>query len=227
MDMPIDTTLDEINAEDLCIRNDSIYVHSGQLGSALDEGIVSAFSLQGRAHHTFGTRYRSTNAMVRRDLSRGVMDCNRHGLVFAYTHLAVIHGYHPTDGTLRWESRLADFQPFKIVEDTRARSILYNPPGDAPIDVIETITMVGDLPYLLLQVLRITSRSHTQGREYAEMFSYVLDSRTGEGAYVGTELPPVYAIGNGRIYAAVKDPFPQIRVYEIPATVSINELHTD
>jgi len=83
-------------------------------------------------------------------------------------------------------------------------------------DEIRSVTVVGELPYVFIQVTRVTSDSRSEGREYAGIFSYLLDSRTGEGAYIGDALPPVYAIEGDRIYTAVRVPFPQVRVYEIP-----------
>ena len=196
-------------ALDLCIRESVLYTH-GTLGGV--DGTIHVANLIGEYVDSFGTKYVSVNPMVAEDLSRGFVTCNRESVVFGYLYLPVVRGYTP-GGELLWTSVLDEFQPLRITEDVGAQTILYSG-RHGTSDVLRGVTMVEELPFVIVQARRRTPESIDEGREYAQMFTYVLDSRTGEGAFVGTSLPPVYAVKNGFIYTAVKSPFPQIRVYD-------------
>lgn len=196
-------------ALDLCIRESVLYTHGTLAGI---DGTIHVPNLMGAYVNSFGAKYVSDNPMVAVDLSRGFVTCNRESVVFGYLYLPVVRGY-TAGGELLWTSILEEFQPLRITEDVGAQTILYSG-RHGTSDVLRGVTMVEELPFVIVQVRRRTPESIDEGREYARMFTYVLDSRTGEGAYVGTSLPPVYAVKNGFIYTAVRSPFPQVRVYD-------------
>ena len=133
----------------------------------------------------------------------------------AFRYFPVLSGYSP-EGELKWQSRLADFEPLKItqlVDDQGRKAVRYGWEGDYH-DVVKS--MIG-LPggYVIIQTARNTRASSKARQEYAELRTYVLSAATGEGIYVGSSLPEIHAVTQDQILSGVNDPFPQIKVYGI------------
>ena len=198
---------------DFCISATHIYVHA--VTSEL-EGVVHALDATGAYLHSFGSGYQSGGYMAREDLSRGSLACSRQadGAMFVFRYLPVMRGHSP-QGETKWVSRLSDFDPMRITEDSSTRTLTYSGQG-GDSDVMHHATVVDGTGYVLVQVLRRTPASIQERREYAEILTYVVSLDTGAGGYAGNELPPVYAVAAGRLYTAVNWPYPRVLVYELP-----------
>jgi hypothetical protein len=200
--------------EDFCLMGDRVVVQGVRRGG----GTVHAFSMMGDSVLSFGAPYRSQNWLVQNQLSDGPIACSPEAgtVVTMYKYLPIIYGYAP-DGQLRWMSQLADFRPIGIVEDVEddgAPVVAFTPRPDGH-DLVASLMATGS--YVLVQTGRHTPASLKEQQEYAELRTYLLSAATGEGVYVGNHLPRLTAIADDRAYAAVNDPFPQVRVLELGA----------
>lgn len=204
----------EFTPEDLCVLADDIVVQGPR-----PDGILHLYSTGGQHLLSIGDGYRSSNPLVRNQLSDGRAACagDAGTIVTMLRYLPYVRGYG-ADGTLLWTSRLADFLTIDIVEGVEPNGQPYVLMGaeNRDYDQVEVLHAI-DEGLVIVQTARHTAQSAQERRDYAELRTYVLSARTGEGVYVGNALPRVLDVAENRIYAATSEPFPQVRVYELPS----------
>lgn len=199
--------------EDFCMLGERIFVQ----GMREAGGTLHAYSVGGKHLHSFGEPYTSENPLVRSQLSDGRVGCSDDArtVVAMYEHLPVIYGYTP-DGRLRWRSRLADFHSISIEEGLEPDGqpyVLMGSNADAYDQVESLAAMPGG--FMVLQIAHHTPQSTKEQGEYAELRTYLVSARDGKGIYVGNKLPRIHDVEDGSIFAAVDDPFPQVKVFEM------------
>ena len=201
---------------DLCVSATRMYIHA--TGSE-HGGVVHALDTAGAYLDSFGSGYRFGGDMAREDLSRGSLTCSQHtdDVLFALRYVPVLHRYS-SQGEIEWTLSLSDFNPMHITEDASTHMLTYSG-NEGVSDVMHHLTVIDETDYVLVQVLRRTPESIQERKEYAEILTYVVHLETGAGGYVGNELPPVYAVVAGRLYAAVNWPYPHVLVYELPPVI--------
>lgn len=203
----------QFTPEDLCVLADDIVVQGSTQG-----GMLHLYSLTGQHLRSMGEGYRSTNPLVRNQLSDGRIACAAEAstIVVMLRYLPYVRGYR-TDGTLRWTSRLADFRTINIEEgvEPNGQPYVLVGAGESEYDQVEVLHAL-DEGLVIVQTSRHTPQSNRERSEYAELRTYVLSAHTGKGVYVGNTLPRVFDVTGSRIYAATSNPFPQVRVYELP-----------
>jgi hypothetical protein len=204
----------QFTPEDLCVLADNIVVQGPTPG-----GMLHLYSTDGRHLRSLGDGYRSANPLVSSQLSDGRAACATEAgaIVAMLRYLPYVRGYG-TDGTLRWTSRLADFRTIGIEEGVEpdGQPYVVVGAGTGEYDEVEVLHAL-DEGLVIVQTARHTPQSDQERREHAELRTYVLSARTGKGVYVGNTLPRVLDVAGKRIYTATNDPFPQVRVYELPA----------
>ena len=210
----------------LCVRDGLFYVTSVDFATDSEEPkqqkSIRAFSLKGEPVASFHSSYKSGNSLVRSELSGGPLACSNdvETVVTGHAYLPVLSGYD-SQGKRKWVSKLAAFKPMEMVEKTDVQgrpTVAYSPtPASSgeESDVISALVAVPD-GYVIAQIHRRTQQSIRAGNKYAEVHTYLVDATTGEGVYVGDNLPPVYDVTADRIYAGVNLPFPQVKVYRLP-----------
>jgi hypothetical protein len=199
--------------EDFCLLDDRIFVQ----GVRRDGGVIHSFTEAGDSVLSFGPAYRTGNWLVRNQLSDGPIACSPEGgtVVMMFKYLPVVYGYS-ADGRLKWVTELADFHPITITEDVDGQGrpeVGFEPRPDGH-DIAESLLAVPG-GAVLVQTARHTPESLRQRRDFAELRTYLLSASTGQGIYVGSGLPRIRAVAAGRAYAAVNDPFPQVRTYQL------------
>lgn len=203
-----------LSPEDFCLLGGELLVQG-----IAHEGFIHAYSPQGARLRSFGQAYVTPNWLVRNQLSDGPIACSEETgtVVTMLKYLPVIYGYSAA-GKLLWTSRLEDFQPIRIVEELDAGgrpAVRFQP--DGAHDLAESLQPApGGM--VIVQTARLTPESIRERKEYHELRTYVLSARTGEGVYVGSHLPRISAVTATRVLAASNDPFPQVRVLELPGT---------
>lgn len=204
----------EFTPEDLCVLANDIVVQGPTPG-----GMLHLYSTDGRHLRSLGDGYRSSNPLVSNQLSDGRAACATEAgtIVAMLRYLPYVRGYG-ADGTLRWTSRLADFRTIGIEEGVEpdGQPYVVVGAGAGEYDQVEVLHALED-GMVIVQTSRHTPQSDQERREHAELRTYVLSARTGKGVYVGNTLPRVLDVAGNRIYAATNDPFPHVRVYELPA----------
>lgn len=203
----------QFTPEDLCVFGENMVVQGPG-----PEGTLHLYSAQGQHVRSVGEAYRSTNSLVRNQLSDGRAACATDAgiIVSMLRYLPYVRGYG-ADGTLRWTSRLADFHTIGIEEgrEPDGRPYVTLDADEGEYDQVEGLHAFAD-GMVIVQIARHTPQSDSERRDHAELRTYVLSARTGKGAYAGYALPRILDVSGGRIYAAIHEPFPQVRVYELP-----------
>ncbi|HWK90420.1 MAG TPA: 6-bladed beta-propeller [Longimicrobium sp.] len=198
--------------EDFCLLGDAVFVQGIER-----DAFLHAFSASGQRLRSFGAPYATANWLVREQLSDGPVACSEEAgtVVTMLKYLPVVYGYSP-QGELRWVSRLEDFRPIRITEEVNAKGkprVSFE--GDAPYDIAESLqTAPGGL--VVVQTARRTPQSNRDKLEFAELRTYVLSAATGQGVYVGNHLPRIGAVTGTRVLAGENDPYPRVRILEMP-----------
>lgn len=197
--IPVDLT-----PEDLCVLGDHLYVRGVEPQKA-DSRLVHKYSLRGPHVASFGAAYRSYNQIVRVQMSKGRIACSQDaGVIIAVSErLPFIHGYAP-DGKLLWVSKIADFLSPRIVEGVDDKGSYFNISRRRTFDFPFSVLPLTN-GHVLIQVARVHP-----GGEDSEIHSYVLDSRTGVGLYVGPSLPRVVAVHWPRLFGVETKPYAKL-----------------
>lgn len=199
--------------EDFCLLGETLYVQGVH---QTENAVVHAFTLSGDRLRSFGEPYRSKNPLVRAQMSDGPLACSEDAgtIVTMFEHLPVVFGYAPT-GELRWTTRIADFRPMRITEG-------FEPDGRPYIqqegqDGYDMATHMLAIPggYVLLQITHTGPSNGASGPGEEELRTYLLSAATGEGVYVGDQLPRIYDFAGPFLFAGMNDPFPQVKVLEV------------
>ncbi len=194
--------------EDFCVMGELLVAQGWRPGL----GLVHVHDDSGRYVRSFGETYRASTEFVESQLSDARMGCLEEAglVVVALENVPVIRAYD-LNGLLRWQSQLISFTPVTIRERTGPNggpAISYE---GGEFDVMHTITAIPG-GGVLVQTAHHTRESIAARRRWARVDSYILDSSTGRGTWVGAGLPAVSAVRAGLALAASEDPTPQLLI---------------
>lgn len=196
---------------DLCTLEGKLYLRGAKVGN-VKRGSIHVYSASGELERSFGTVYKTDHPHVRLRLSEGTIACSEEAqtIVSTFHDLPTMYGYTP-DGELKWTSKLKAFVPYEVIgmANGGARFNL----GKRESDIVMGMTAIPE-GYVLIQVAHRTPKDMIEKEKmYSALHSYLMAAETGEGVYVGSSLPPIYAVTRDRIIAGVNDPFPQVQIY--------------
>jgi len=190
---------------DLCAVGNKLYVHS--MGFTDDDKVsgenyrqmLHAYSLQSFDHlFSFGQSYRSSNPMAIERMSTGALSCNKASsmVLFAFERMNVIQGYSAENGSLKWVTRIDDFNLPAITESIRdgRPTMSYGIPESGIMDIVSAPVEI-DKEFMTLQILR-TPLSSPDDRSY---HTFVLNSENGTGSYLNNEIPEISDYFDGYI----------------------------
>ncbi len=194
-----------------CAMNGYLYL----LGFSHElEGVIHKYTLEGERVASFGAPYKSSNPMIREDLStRGLLACSEEeGIVaWAREYIPVLTGFTEI-GEVAWQVFFADFKSHKIIEsqaeDGTPQVMFYRP------EVGESIfgTLFTDSSGNYFYVGYTTMVDSANSRLHSKIHLFRVDARTGEGTYLG-DAPHVYAVDTNHIITMDNYPFPQVKIY--------------
>ena len=201
--------------DDLCVLADTLYAHSPDLDR---EASIHRISRDGERTASFGWLYESPNAFVRSNISDGAIACNSttRRIVSGLWYLPHLRAYAP-DGSLQWVVKLTDVDPLP-------RKELVNENGGTRLtnETENRISYTGiwrirsaENGAIIVQVRKESKAAHEQQRPYEAIQTYLVDTQTGEGIYVGDQLPPLLYVGNTHIVAGVNTPYPNLQIWEL------------
>ena len=157
----------------------------------------------------FGEGYRDENWLVQMALAEGALACANagHGLVvLGHRALPLIRAFDSLDGSLVWTSKLESFSGLPVYQGVNERGRNYIRKGrPAQWDVLGSVHPVAE-GHLLVQVGHGSMVRRTVAIE-----SYLLDSESGAGAFLGDEVPRAIPFEGGYV-ALYEDPYPRIEV---------------
>ena len=157
----------------------------------------------------FGEGYRDENWLVQMSLAEGALACANRGrgvVVLGHRAIPLIRAFDSLDGSLVWASKLESFSGPPVYQGVNARGRNYVRKGrPAQWDVLGSVHPVAE-GHLLVQVGHASMVRQTVAIE-----SYLLDSESGVGAFLGDEVPRAIPFEGGYV-ALYEDPFPRIEV---------------
>lgn len=157
----------------------------------------------------FGEGYRDENWLIQMSLAEGALACANGGrgvVVLGHRAIPLIRAFDSLDGSLVWASKLESFSALPVYQGVNERGRNYVRKGrPAQWDVLGSIHPVGE-GHLLVQVGHASMVRRTVAIE-----SYLLDSESGAGAFLGDEVPRAIPFEGGYV-ALYEDPYPRIEV---------------
>jgi hypothetical protein len=201
--------------EDLCTREASVYVRGWtSSGFTLHE-----YRLDGTYGGSFGRGYQSPQALVREQLSDGLLACSHDSdvIVAATEYFPYVYGYSPKGQSI-WISTLEAFTPMRIEDSTTEEGRpAVNFDRGSPYDRIVSLEMLSS-DYVLLQSERVERHGE---REIRRIDTYLLSARTGHGWFVGSQVPLIREVRWPRLYATTEEPFAQMITLAAGGTRSV------
>lgn len=199
----------------VCVVSDRIIVQGVDIME--DGAILHAFAKDGSFLQSFGQTYKSNNPIVRWEMSDGPFACSDESstILMVPYKVPVVYAYD-IDGNIRWMTRIAEMMPEPVVE-----VVVDGQPGVeyGDRDVEDRIISVNSLTSgnFVFQLRRRTRQAQNDKDYDVSIHTFVVDSESGSGAYIGDDLPQIHYIDGPMIYTSVNDPVPLIKVFEVSA----------
>lgn len=189
-----------------CWMDGTAYVRGDAAPGALQ---VRAYSGHGELMDSMLKGYGAGNPLVQSEVSEGTVACDEraHAIVAAYQLLPIVFGLS-ADGAVRWGSRIEGFVQAEISESTvdGAPAVTVGRSGE---HVLHIVPFPGGASILQTVV--------TSEDSFPQLKSYVISSVSGQGFYIGDELPAIMAADSTHFYGAwgtETEPWPRLVVHE-------------
>ena len=198
--------------EYMCSVHDRVFVSGWR---RIDDTMIHEVLLSDSAttERHFGRGYQSDHWLPKDQLSDGPVACVGDPLrvMFAFRRLPIVRAYTVDDGALLWTSRNEDYLQPPIVE---RRSVDGRPginfSNRGARDLVASVTTVSSR-HVLLQNVRFEPKPDPADVEH-EVRSYLIDTATGQGAFISASLPLIAAVGRDYYVAKWMLPFPRIEI---------------
>ena len=217
---PVPTVLDTmtvgVRPEAMCVLNDQIFVRGWQESGL----ILHQVSARGTIARSFGNDYRHDAALVREQLSGGPLACKSVAgvVVAAMEYFPWVSGYS-TDGRRLWTTEVEEFAQMTIGSGTTTASGIEAPFVEYAYKVMpnEVVVSLEDADELI--VLQTMESHEDQGREQRVIHTYVLDAKSGRGAYAGTDVPRLADIQLPYVFAVDEQSRTGVSAYKLKGVV--------
>ena len=208
-------------AYDGCLAGEDLVLHAMRSGRHSE--ILYREARGDAPELRFAVPYRYSRALVYETVSRGQVACERSGpsgvggiAVIAYRERNGIEGYDAGDGRLIWQSRIEEFRPAEIREETtgdrRVRRGIFD--NDA-LHFLDRITGGNGLPVLVQYQFHLSEDLRVGTGRYT-IETWALDPETGEGESWGDSLPSMLAVTDEYVVFSYDEPYPRVEVARIP-----------
>ena len=158
----------------------------------------------------FAGGYEHDSWLVQRRLGAGTLAClavPRPLVVFGHASIPIMRAFDPDSGDLVWASKLTHFAPVPLYSGTDSQGDYIYQDQPEQWDFLGAVHSVLDM-HLLVQV------GHgNKTRQELTVDSYLLDARTGHGAFISDELPRLIPYENGYV-GIFEDPYPRLELRE-------------
>ena len=198
--------------EDLCLFEDALYVR----GWTSQNLTINQYTKDGAHVRSFGTGYQDDQRLVREQLSDGLIACSddESVIVAIFEHLPFIYAYS-SDGEQLWVSKIDDFRSMTITDTTTPNGkkvVTFD--SRAEFDYASSL-LPGPGGSFVLQTTRMRVAGRVEEKEISTVVhTYLIEARTGIGAYVSDELPLLREIHLRQVIAVEQEPFPRVVIYD-------------
>ncbi len=208
-----------VQINDACLAPNALYLAGATSIGASGDSLAAIHAIElpgGRELGSLGWLYRTARPQALARMSEANVACisgSGSGVVLLPEYLPEVRGYE-VDGSVRWITRIAEYRPWTVAE---------KPDGGLRIEIPEDggylASGVTFLPqrFAIVQLDKYTREAWIPDRKPAALLTYVLDVESGEGLYVGSEVPRILHVDPPYFVAAVEEPFPQAVVYRMAA----------
>ncbi len=214
----------EYASRSMCSIDDTLFVHYAGLHLQKKEfgkegklSMIKAYSLpEFEPLFSFGESYKSNNIMIVDRLSLGEISCNEttSTVVFGFERFPVLHGYS-MQGELKWKTYISGLKTtiLETSKESNRTKISYKQPKGKFVDRILKSRSLNN-KYQLSQIDRILI-SDASFENKREEISFMIDSETGKGEMVSTDIPLIFGISDGSVIS-IDEIFTEANIRHIP-----------
>lgn len=198
----------QVAADDLCAMEGDVFVY----GVALDRHeVIHRYSAAGTPGPSFGVVYSAPNPLVRNQLLMGRLICaEENRVVLAMSNaLPEVRAYEPY-GALRWRSVIPDHRAIRM--DEEPDGVVQGMPAHGRGYHYGASLVSTHSGYAITQIGLVTMSSMRRPNPFAELHTYVIDTRSGRGWHAGTGIPLLAHLRGPEALSASTDPFPRLTV---------------
>lgn len=162
------------------------------------EPLLTVLTAPGEIVRSFGDSYRSPRALARRIMSEGVVGCSPRGTaVVGFSSLPFVRVYDAR-GRLTQTFQLSDFAFATTLEgpNERGQIAIGLDPNTRDWSSTERIAHLRD-GLFAVQVAHRRVNARARSIDLLRLDTYVIDEVSGEGVFVGSELPFLAGAGDG------------------------------
>lgn len=198
----------------ICVIENELFLHSPNPLNPIDtsEGknysnMIHSYTLPSfEFQFSFGQSYKGSIPFIAERMSVGNLSCNEvtSTVLFTFERMQVIHGYSANDGELLWKNRVDGLNLAVMTEINEGGrpTLRYQMPDNNLIDHISsTQSLYTDSKYELFQVVRadVPETGNFLADRSSKVYSFLVDSTTGDGIYLGTQIPEIKFMADKRI----------------------------
>lgn len=159
--------------------------------------------------HSIPPAYLSDNPAIQRASNGGRLACSEgDAVLFAPDVLSLVRAFDLGNGNVSWTARFEDYSPNELWETETGMASRTTEQG--------TNTFLSLVPFadaILVQVAGQTAQGHERRLPYVSIDTYLIDGRTGDGGYIGSDIGEVGVIGEDYWIEVQRLPFPQLVVH--------------
>lgn len=180
----------------------SMYLHHNMNNENDSIDLIHAYSISDFEHlYSFGKPYQSNHPDIVQRLSAGNIVCNKESgtVSFLFHFVPVLHAYSATSGELVWSIHFNDLHLPRVSTNFHEGRVRFRYSRNENINdhFFEPLNLKGS--YILLQLRRSFQDENIE--DY--YVSYIIDSISGTGKFISTEIPHI--ISNSDPYLATRD----------------------
>lgn len=206
-------TLTELSPYDICLLQNRLVVHGLRMRNQAETDLLHVFDDELQKVTSFGRVYLTDNPTIQTAMGTGRVICvEPDKVIFVPDGLPMVFAYR-VDGQPLWTTTIAEYEPFRYAEfPGRISSWTPDQGGNHAMSLVGAPN-----GWFILQVglTRRDSDSRQADPELVRIDTYMLRVESGEGIYLGDDLPLLAYIDEHTAVVVEEDPVPTIDVRQV------------
>jgi hypothetical protein len=209
--------------EDMCSLNDKFLFryYSTEISSATDSSAILHVvdKKSDEIKTSFGEPYKANSPTWSRMLSEGRVICNEEtNTVVNATNILPYIIAHNDQGVIMWIAEAEDFKPIIHRQHNVPGGSLNFRWNEEPFTHTSYTQLLNLNEFLILQITAFENFLNDNDRfqnDKIKTDTYLIHSKTGEGEFLGSDLPRILAISENYLITEKDEEFPAIEVFAI------------
>jgi len=202
--------------EQICAMDKFLIVKSTTSNDTIPKALHKFYIENPNEKYSFGEPYITDDVILQEVLSEGIIACDTdsNNVILAKYSLPYIYNYN-ANGTLNWVSKINDYKPLKFREEVgRGVSTRWDK-TDFVYDEYSSIFQYNN--YLVLQIKSYHNFFRGDQLEIQKngIDTYLIDSNSGKGAYLGKDAPEIKFMNDKFIVTDGGKNYPSIKVFKL------------